>query len=93
MSSCGDRDIFEDLVRRLGCEYITDMRFCPWNVKARREICRMAFEQYDLHQLEDIAEYLYAEKVRLENSRQAKAYFRRKYRQKLGFDTIWRRNE
>ena len=73
---CRDKDIFEDLTRALGCEFISDLHYLPWHAAARDRLGSMRLKRYALPQLEDMAAYLFAEDVRFETHAKAEDYFR-----------------
>ena len=69
-------DIFEDLRSQVGCTYISDLRYMPHITTAKRVIQKFCFEDYSLEQLNDMAQYLYGEKVFFDYPQQAEQYFR-----------------
>ena len=69
------RDLFEDLKAKLGCEYISDLRYDPWIKQARKEIIKLDLSKYSLFELADAAEYLYFEKRSFDNVEDAEKYF------------------
>lgn len=73
-----NRDLFEDLKSIVRCEYISDMRYSPWIELARNAITWIDLNEYSLFELNDAAEYLYAEKIYFINSSAAHEYFREK---------------
>ena len=58
------KDLFEELAALCGCEYISDMRFEPYNETAKRNARNLIrAEDYSLRELSDLYEYLYGEKI------------------------------
>ncbi len=71
------RDVFEDLQSKIGCDYITDMKYSPYYEAAKRYVTWLDLREYPLRQLSDLAEYLYATKEQFETYEQAIAFFNR----------------
>lgn len=68
-------DLFEILAYELGCDYISDMKYEPYNSMARGLMVSQAVEQYSLPVLNDIAEYLYGGNHRFASTVQAQEFF------------------
>lgn len=69
------KDFFEDLRSQVGCMNISDMRYMPHIMTAKRLIQKFCFEDYPLKQLNDMAEYLYGEEVFFNYPQQAEQFF------------------
>jgi hypothetical protein len=52
-------DIFEFLKYILGCEYISDLKFEPYNTKAKIILKFLNLKKYPKNQIRDIFKYLY----------------------------------
>ena len=60
------------------CEYISDLQCLPYREPAKRAVSGFDLQQYPLHQLSDLADYLYGEKIQFETYEQAKAFFQQR---------------
>lgn len=68
-------DLFEDLRALLGCEFISDLKFLPWNDQALRLTSRMKLTRYSLHALSDLYHYLTGKHVSFDDHEQARQCF------------------
>ena len=50
------RDLFEDVRKMVGCEYISDLRFRPVDVKLALQ--KIDKKKYDAKQIKDLLEYI-----------------------------------
>ena len=75
-----NRDVFEELKKVVRCENISDMRFSPWQEKARKAIACMELSDYPMFALSDAANYLYGEKMEFVSCDDAQEYFRKRNR-------------
>ena len=71
----GTLDLLEDLKKSVGCEYISDLRFAPFNCIAREKIAFMKLEDYPAPMLCDAANYLYGVNVDFSSAEHAKKFF------------------
>ena len=69
-------DLFEDLRVQLLCEYISDMRFEPFQSSAKAELARMELSSYSLRALADADEYFYGVNLEFQSYSQAAEFFR-----------------
>lgn len=56
-------DIYEVLKKKIGCEYISDLRYEPYNTKAKEWMKDLDIERLSVSELNDIAEYLYGKEL------------------------------
>lgn len=68
-------DLFETLKDKLGCEYISDLRYEPYNSAVKNYIFTLCLEEHSLHVLTDAARYLFDANVNFTNTEQARAFF------------------
>ena len=59
----------------VGCEYISDMTFEPYNTLAKQFIRGVTLEGYTLHELSDVARYLYKTDISFNDIEEAKQFF------------------
>ena len=52
-------DLLEFLQYILGCTYISDLRFEPYNTKAKVVLKNIKLRKYSLKQIKDTIQYLY----------------------------------
>lgn len=52
-------DLLEFLQYILGCTYISDLRFEPYNTKAKVLLKNIKLRKYSLKQIKDTIQYLY----------------------------------
>jgi len=74
-----EADLFEDLTDRLGCEYMSNMKYEPYRSMAAAYIVRMDDAQlhyYPLRQYEDFAASKYGAKVSFPDYSEVIAFFR-----------------
>lgn len=69
------KDIFEDLKEKLGCENVSDLCYGEKQIWAKGKICKMDLSEYKLSDLEDVADYIYNQKVKFISVEQAKEFF------------------
>ena len=69
-------DIFEELRKKLGCMYISDMRYAPYRRQALGTVSLLDLGKYPVEQLSDLSEYLTDKKIHFETTKQAVEYFR-----------------
>lgn len=71
-----EKDLFNTLADSVGCDYVSDLRYEPFNSSAKHLIARdFTFENYRLDELNDLFEYLYDKKAEFSTVREAKAAF------------------
>ena len=68
-------DIFEDLRKTLGCNYISDLRLSRNLHMVFKAVANMKLEQYCSEQLADLAEYLTDTKIHFETKAQAVKFY------------------
>lgn len=68
-------DLFEELKSRIGCQYISDLRFGTDNELAKSIMRKINVADYSLSELNDMAEYLYQKTVNFETSEEAAKFF------------------
>lgn len=68
-------DLFEILADEVGCDYISDMKYEPYNTMAKSLMANRTIEQYSLSILNDIAEYLYRGNYHFISIEQAHEFF------------------
>ena len=54
-----DADLLELLKHTIGCEYISDLKFEPYNNRAKLILNQLNLDEYPSKQLEDVFEYIY----------------------------------
>lgn len=67
------KDLFDEVALRVGCEYVSDMRFSPYNQRAKAALKEIDYTRYSLQNLADIYGYLYGKEVTFADYEQAKA--------------------
>ena len=73
---CKETDLFEELQQELGCMYISDMRFSPYQERAKELMRNRPLNIYSLRMLSDAAEYLYRRNTPFNSLEQAEGFFR-----------------
>ena len=68
-------DLFEELKSRIGCQYISDLRFGTDNELAKSIMRKIDVADYSLSELNDMAEYLYQKTVNFEALEEAAKFF------------------
>lgn len=68
-------DIFDALIRCVGCEYISDLRFGPNNLKARNCLAETDLNMYPLSALSDAATYIFGKEIHFSSVEDAKNFF------------------
>ena len=68
-------DLFEELKSRIGCQYISDLRFGTYNELAKSIMRKINVDDYSLSELNDMAEYLYQKTVNFETFEEATKFF------------------
>ena len=68
-------DVFEELKSRIGCQYISDLRFGTDNELAKSIMRKIDVADYSLSELNDMAEYLYQKTVNFETFEEATKFF------------------
>jgi len=68
-------DLFEELKNRIGCQYISDLRFGTDNELAKEVMKKTDIADYSLTELKDMAEYLYQKTVKFESLEEAAKFF------------------
>ncbi len=68
-------DLFEVVKMKTGCLNISDMRSGVWNSEAIRIMRRQELTSYPLSVLEDMADYLFGEKINFTDHSAAHDYF------------------
>ena len=68
-------DLFEELKSRIGCQYISDLRFGTDNELAKSMMGKINVADYSLSELNDMAEYLYQKTVNFETFEEATKFF------------------
>jgi hypothetical protein len=68
-------DLFEELKSRIGCQYISDLRFGTDNELAKSIMRKIDVADYSLSELNDMAEYLYQKTVNFETFEEATKFF------------------
>ena len=70
------RDLLDEVRAQLLCDYISDMRFEPYNSAAKKVLAGINFAEYSLRALSDAAEYLYGVNLQFNDHSQAEAFFK-----------------
>ena len=68
-------DLFEELKSRVGCQYISDLRFGTDNELAKSIMKKIDLADYSLSELNDMAEYLYQKTVNFETLEETEKFF------------------
>ena len=68
-------DLFEHIRRKIGCTYISDMRFGKNKNLACIAMTMIDLSGYSIEALEDMAEYLFVRKPAFDTRKQAYEYF------------------
>ena len=69
------RDIFEELLKRVQCEYISDLRVEPYLMAAKRIMVELDLSRYPLETIENVAEYLFGQRLYFSDHEQVEAFF------------------
>lgn len=75
------KDLFEVVAKQLRCTYISDFKFAEKRRNALRLLSEMELDDYAISSLEDMAEYLFDEKVHFLSAEEAHHYFGEKRRE------------
>lgn len=70
-----ENDIFKDLQEVMGCEYISDIRMCGKRIWIWKFMKKLELERYSLHELCNLAEYVYDEKIKFDSYEQVRSFF------------------
>ena len=71
-----EKDLFEEVAVSVGCTFISDMRFEPFNGYAKEMLSKyIDITRYPLKTLSDMYEYLYGKKQDFAKYGEAKAAF------------------
>lgn len=76
-------NLFEHIRKRIGCEYISDMKNTYYRKKAGIAMAEVDVYRYSMKELEDMADYLYKQKLGFETAEQAQKYFKRATKKNL----------
>ena len=69
-------DLFEVIKNQIGCTYISDYRVEPnYRAAAVSAMRRAELNDYSISALEDMADYLFSEKVQFRSHEDARKYF------------------
>lgn len=68
-------DLFELLKNKLGCDYISDMRYGDVNRQAKYLMKDIDFKSYSTFVLSDMAEYLYKSRQIFNHTEEARIFF------------------
>ncbi len=68
-------DLFEDLKNRLGCQYISDLKYGAANNMAKKLMTEINLEKYTPFVLSDMANYLYDYNGKFETINEAREFF------------------
>lgn len=71
-------DIFLLLKETVGCEYISDLHIEPYNRIAKRLLKSIVLEEYSLHTITDLINYIYDEKIDFATIAQVKEFLKKK---------------
>ena len=69
-------DIFEDLKSKVGCPFISDLKFDPYVVPAKSLLGVLDLSCYSLQSLNDAAGYFYDKSVSFASVEDAQWFFR-----------------
>lgn len=69
-------DPFNELRGITGCDYISDLRFQPYNHIARLYFSQFNLNKYTLKELNDIAQYIFFKEENFKKIDEAKDYFK-----------------
>lgn len=79
MLKVNENDLFEVVAFAIGCEYISDMKFEPYNDIAKKEVARhYCTERFPLKTLNELYEYLYGKARQFDSYDEAKNAFEKK---------------
>ena len=76
------KDLFEEVKTTVGCDYISDLRFEPYNSHAKKLMSVCDIDGLPLHTLSDLASYLYNEKQIFQSMEEAKHFFAKPFQKK-----------
>lgn len=68
-------ELLEKLRKRVGCLYISDLRYEPYKLLAKQELQALNLQEYTLRELTDAAQYLYEANAHLESYAEAAQFF------------------
>ena len=69
------RDLFEEIKTTIGCDYISDLHFEPYNSYAKKLMSVYDIYGFPLDALSDMSLYLYGEKQIFQSIEDAKLFF------------------
>lgn len=70
-------DLLEDIRTIIGCEFISDLRYEPFNNRARKLISILDLESYPFADITDAVSYLFFSEGLFENVQQIKEFIGR----------------
>ena len=70
-----NQDLFEMISSQIGCMYISDMQFAPYNREAKNLMAQVGCAEYPLSVLNDMASYLYGGVHFFSSAAQAHEFF------------------
>ncbi len=71
-----EKDLFEEVAREAGCEYISDMKLKAYNNRAKKILAEAVdYKEYLLRSLSDIYKYLYGKPADFKNYGDVEAAF------------------
>lgn len=73
-----NQDLFEMISGQIGCMYISDMHFAPYNQAAKNLMAQVDCAKYPLSVLGDMASYLYGGVHSFSSAAQAQEFFQMK---------------
>lgn len=68
-------DLFEKLWKMVGCDFMSDMKFAPYNRVAKILLRDIKLTDYTLKELSDMTEYLYKTKIQFHDYSEANDFF------------------
>lgn len=69
-------DLFETLAVMVGCDYVSDLRFEPYNSRAKKYLKgSFGFDLYSVGELEDLYCYVYSRTAKFGSKEEVKSAF------------------
>lgn len=68
-------ELLEKLGKRVGCLYISDLRYEPYKLLAKQELQALNLQEYALQELTDAVQYLYETNTHFESYAEAAQFF------------------
>ena len=81
-------DLFDLIHSKVGCLMLSDIKFEPYRSCACEKLKTINLADYPLSQLQDLAQYLFDEKVIFSDYSEVNEYFSKKIKQKMIYKSL-----